>query len=59
MSKVTIYKGNGSPIMAIKKQRNALCSCGSGRKAKNCCGAETKYFHSKSVAEQVRSKLTI
>lgn len=41
---VTIFKGNGLPIAAVKQDRNAKCKCGSGLKAKKCCGAETKYY---------------
>lgn len=39
-----IYSKSKAPIEASKTQRNELCTCGSGKKAKYCCGAETKYF---------------
>lgn len=42
---VEIYKGNGLPIKAKKVNRNQPCQCGSGKKAKNCCGDQTKYFY--------------
>lgn len=45
--KVKIYKGNGSPILASKTSRNQPCPCKSGKKAKNCCGADTTYHYSK------------
>lgn len=41
---VTIFKGNGSPMIAEKVSRNSTCKCGSGKKQKNCCGTETKYL---------------
>lgn len=41
-----IVEGNGSPLRAASVQRNSPCPCGSGKKAKNCCGTETKYYHS-------------
>jgi uncharacterized protein YecA (UPF0149 family) len=57
--KILIIPGNGSPIKSLKINRNAPCKCGSGKKAKNCCGAETRFFHSKSKAEQLVSKLKL
>lgn len=45
--KVMFYQGNGEPIHSQKTDRNALCPCGSGKKAKKCCGCETKYFKTK------------
>ena len=46
---VTCYqdKDNGLPLVAVKPQRNSKCICGSGKKAKNCCGVETKYYTTK------------
>ena len=44
--KVLILKGNGSPLIAKPVGRNVKCRCGSGKKSKNCCGAETEYYHS-------------
>lgn len=32
------------PILAKKTQRNKPCPCGSGKKAKYCCGAKTTYY---------------
>lgn len=42
-----IYEGNGTPMVAQKINRNQACPCGSGKKAKHCCGTGTKYFNSK------------
>ena len=53
---VHFIKGNGSPIVSFKKNRNALCSCGSGKKQKRCCGVETKFYHSKPIV--VKEKKT-
>jgi uncharacterized protein YecA (UPF0149 family) len=39
-----LIPGNGKPLMAKSIGRNALCKCGSGKKSKNCCGTDTKYF---------------
>jgi CDGSH-type Zn-finger protein len=49
MSKAIFYPGNGYPIVARKQERNALCKCGSGKKAKNCCGTDVKYFLSSKL----------
>jgi hypothetical protein len=43
--KVKFLIGNGSPIIAKKQGRNEKCSCGSGKKVKNCHNEE-KYFNS-------------
>lgn len=40
-----IYEGNGSPLRAVKQNRNAQCACGSGKKAKQCCGESLQYYH--------------
>ena len=50
--KVRIIEGNGSPIVSFKKDRNAKCSCGSGKKQKICCGTETKFYHSRPSEEK-------
>lgn len=34
----------GGKLIARKIERNAPCPCGSGKKAKHCCGCETKYY---------------
>lgn len=44
--KVIFFPGNGKPIHALKTSRNEPCPCGSGLKAKKCCGTETKLFKS-------------
>jgi hypothetical protein len=53
---VEIYKGNGLPIKAKKVNRNQPCQCGSGKKAKNCCGAGTKYFITESKKEETSNE---
>lgn len=50
--KVLILKGNGSPLIAKYVSRNAKCRCGSGKKSKNCCGAETEYYNSNKKARK-------
>jgi hypothetical protein len=42
-----LLKGNGMPIRRVKVLPNSSCPCGSGLKAKHCCGTETKYYASK------------
>lgn len=32
-------------LISQKVGRNEACSCGSGRKAKKCCGNETEYHN--------------
>jgi uncharacterized protein YecA (UPF0149 family) len=41
---VTIYRSTSTPTVAQKTGRNEKCKCGSGKKAKKCCGVETKYY---------------
>ena len=41
--KIITPKDN-KPILAKKTQRNKKCPCGSGKKAKYCCGAKTTYY---------------
>ena len=41
---VSFLANDGKPFIAQKTGRNYLCRCGSGKKAKKCCGTETKYF---------------
>lgn len=36
-------------LFAQKIRRNDPCPCGSGKKAKNCCGAETGYKYNKHI----------
>lgn len=48
---VKYFEGNGSPFRTVKINRNDPCKCGSSKKAKNCCGVETKMYHSKEKAD--------
>jgi hypothetical protein len=42
---VTVWQPSPNQHLVAKKTlRNATCKCGSGKKAKHCCGAETKYY---------------
>lgn len=43
---ILILKGDGLPFISKKLGRNELCTCGSGKKNKNCCKIETQYFKS-------------
>ena len=36
--------GKNQTFIADKQDRNAKCKCGSGKKAKKCCGCETNYY---------------
>jgi len=47
---VDYLAGNGTPTLAQKINRNELCPCKSGKKVKNCCKLETRYFHSGTPA---------
>lgn len=49
-----LIKGNDFPIVARKIQPNSPCRCGSGKKAKKCCGTETQYYYSKLNDSQKR-----
>ena len=37
-------KEKGTQIRSRKQNRNDKCACGSGKKSKNCCGSDTKYY---------------
>ena len=45
--KVVLIKNDGLPIVSQKINRNSPCRCGSGKKAKNCHGAETTFYTTK------------
>ena len=45
--KYPFIENNGFPLLAQKVLPNDLCICGSGKKAKKCCGAKTRYAYSK------------
>lgn len=42
----------GQPLVADKQQRNAKCDCGSGKKAKKCCGATHKYYDTGKIKKK-------
>jgi len=33
-----------TPFKVVKQERNSPCKCGSGKKAKSCCGTDFEYF---------------
>lgn len=46
----TISPHRGDDLLVSRKiDRNAPCPCGSGKKAKHCCGTETKYYSAKAA----------
>jgi hypothetical protein len=48
--------GDGFPIVAIAPSRNSKCACKSGKKTKNCCGTNTRFFSTKpKVKERVKT----
>lgn len=58
---VTFICNDGSPLKHYKLQRNIPCLCGSGKKAKKCCGTETNYILTedalqKRIEEEERKK---
>jgi uncharacterized protein YecA (UPF0149 family) len=55
-SKAIMVDGNGFALARKKINRNAPCECGSGKKAKNCCGDETKYVYSKLNDNQIKER---
>jgi uncharacterized protein YecA (UPF0149 family) len=55
--KVTIIRpSRGNRLIAKKIGRNDLCPCKSGKKAKDCCGTETKYFQTGGKKDEQDSK---
>lgn len=51
---VTVIKNDGRPFKAQKQGRNEECRCGSGLKAKKCCGVETQYYVRKKTNEGIQ-----
>lgn len=49
--KVRFYRGTGATLIALKVRPNDPCPCGSGKKAKKCCGTETKLYNSKQMTK--------
>lgn len=49
--KVIFIKNDSKPFRAMKTSRNQECRCGSGLKAKRCCGARTRYYIPKNKEE--------
>ncbi len=53
----TLFIGNGSPMTSQKQKRTEMCKCGSGKKAKKCCGCETEYYHSICNKEHIEKPI--
>lgn len=53
--KIKIIVGDGAPIVTRHQNRNAKCGCGSGKKAKYCCGTQTQYFSTKPKEPETRN----
>ena len=49
---VTAADAKDSTIHVKKVGRNDPCPCGSGRKAKDCCGTKTYYYITKKGKER-------
>lgn len=45
--KVRIIHSDG-PFRVVKYRRNDPCPCGSGKKSKNCCSPDSKYYVKKT-----------
>lgn len=59
--KRTVYfiSNEGSPIKSVKSGRNSLCACGSGKKSKKCCNADTRYRLTGKAEEKARQRVTV
>jgi hypothetical protein len=51
---VTSKDRNNKTLGSVKIGRNELCKCGSGKKAKKCCGNLTDYY---SIKIRERAKV--
>ena len=49
--KVLLIDNKGMPLIARKFDRNGLCECGSGKKCKNCHGANSRYYNTAKKPE--------
>jgi len=56
LRKVTLVKGNGMPMKSQKQERNSTCKCGSGRKAKRCCGDDSTYYYNQNSQKETSEK---
>lgn len=50
--KAILVRNDGKPLTAMKTGRNQECRCGSGLKAKRCCGSSTKYYRPKEKEDK-------
>lgn len=55
---VTVIRPKSGYDLVVSKKtgRNALCPCGSGKKAKHCCGTETQYYSAKAAKQKEDTK---
>ena len=53
---VKLISNEGSPLIALKTERNAPCRCGKGKKQKYCCGAGTRYHYTGQALERKREE---
>jgi uncharacterized protein YecA (UPF0149 family) len=52
-----LIKGDGRPFLAKKENRNAPCSCGSGKKVKHCtCRKDLTSYYAIKKKEEVKPK---
>lgn len=42
-----LINSHGRPVIVKKIRPNDPCPCGSGKKAKNCCGVKKEYYYYK------------
>jgi len=42
----------GKSFKAVKIRPNSICRCGSGKKAKQCCGTSTTYYVKKDPIKE-------
>jgi hypothetical protein len=49
-------EGNGFLMVAEKQLPNDPCKCGSGKKAKRCCGTETTFYYTKLNEKQIAER---
>lgn len=50
---IQFVRGNGNPLRHKKVLPNDPCPCMSGKKAKHCCGTDTRFQYSKLTDAQL------
>jgi hypothetical protein len=51
-----MVKGNGFPLTRQRILPNDPCRCGSGKKAKKCCGTKTDFHYTRLNEKQVKER---